>query len=235
MTEAKNNEPSLEPSNPVADLDDEIELVRERYSPDKNLAFAALVFISISAASFFCSTILLLAKSGYFQSGGEIVAATKQFTALEEKDIYAFLKWMLENFGDAIIILISGLITAFFGSSLLQASGASSRTVIPDKDYKLLAPLIRDSKETAITQYVRLSSLSGFTGTFTKLGFTGLPLATISLTLVFALLTFFDDKFLDLAKLTLGAFIGSFVQRQSQEDNNKKQDSDSSNIDNLDI
>ena len=65
---------------------------------------------------------------------------------------------------------------------------------------------------TRIDQYVRLSSLAKFTGTFTQLGLTGLPLATIALTLFFALLSIFKPDFLDLTKLTLGAFIGSFVQ-----------------------
>jgi hypothetical protein len=70
-----------------------------------------------------------------------------------------------------------------------------------------------------IDQYFRLRSLSGISGNFTKLQVTGLPLTTVFLTLVFAavaILPLPDSKlpaqFLDLAKLTLGAFIGSFVQ-----------------------
>ena len=70
---------------------------------------------------------------------------------------------------------------------------------------------------------MRLSSLSGFTGTFTKLGLTGLPLATVALTLIFAALALLpvglegQKSFFDLTKLTLGAFIGSFVQRQVEQ------------------
>jgi hypothetical protein len=57
--------------------------------------------------------------------------------------------------------------------------------------------------------------LATFTGSFTQLGLTGLPLATIGLTLFFSFLALVHpDGFLDLTKLTLGAFIGSFVQRQ---------------------
>lgn len=70
-----------------------------------------------------------------------------------------------------------------------------------------------------IDQYLRLRSLSGFAGNFTKLQITGLPLTTVVLTLIFSFIALFplsDPKlpgqFLDLAKLTLGAFIGSFVQ-----------------------
>lgn len=57
-------------------------------------------------------------------------------------------------------------------------------------------------------------------GMFTKLGVTGLPLTTVFLTLVFAFISLLpvaekvSTSFLDLTKLTLGAFIGSFVQRQ---------------------
>jgi hypothetical protein len=39
-------------------------------------------------------------------------------------------------------------------------------------------------------------------------------LATIGLTIFFSLLSLKSPQFLDLAKLTLGAFIGSFVQKQ---------------------
>ncbi len=118
---------------------------------------------------------------------------------------------------NAVYILLSivGVVSAIIGYRLVSASGATTAVVIPPHDYELLRPLVSEGKSEAIDQYVRLSSLSKFTGTFTQLGLTGLPLATIFLTLFFSLLTIFlPDSFLDLAKLTLGAFIGSFVQRQ---------------------
>jgi hypothetical protein len=86
--------------------------------------------------------------------------------------------------------------------------------VINPSEWDELGPQVVAGKEDAITQYVRLRSLTGFTGLFTKLGLTGLPLATIGLTIFFSLLFFANENFLDLAKLTLGAFIGSFVQKQ---------------------
>ena len=46
------------------------------------------------------------------------------------------------------------------------------------KTEQLLEDLIRDGNEKGIDQYVRLSNLSGTTGAATKLGLTGLPLAT---------------------------------------------------------
>ncbi len=86
---------------------------------------------------------------------------------------------------------------------------------IPIEDRALLEPMIMNGDEKAIDQYVRVSSLSGSTGVATKLGLTGLPLITVALTLVFSSLELYRPGagFMDLAKLTLGAFIGSFVQR----------------------
>jgi hypothetical protein len=59
------------------------------------------------------------------------------------------------------------------------------------------------------------------TGTFAKLGISRLSIATILRTCFFAVTGFSgipkQNTFLDLAKLTLAAFIGSFVQRQTDE------------------
>ena len=114
-----------------------------------------------------------------------------------------------------ILLFFIAVVSALVGYRIVMASGAAPVQVIPQQDYPLLAPLVEAGNTNAIDQYVRLSSLSGFTGTFTQLGLTGLPLATIFLTLLFSALTLVDaQNFLDLTKLTLGAFIGSFVQRQ---------------------
>ena len=124
----------------------------------------------------------------------------------------------LENTGN---ILYAGLgvvllVTfAYIGSRIIISTIARTKDVIPAQDRKLLEPLIASSNERAIEQYVRLSSLSGATGTATRLGLTGLPLLTVALTLIFSGLELYKPTggFMDLAKLTLGAFIGSFVQR----------------------
>jgi hypothetical protein len=106
------------------------------------------------------------------------------------------------------------LVLLVLGTRALLNDASAPKIVIPAQDGKLLETLIRDGNEKGIDQYVRLSSLSGTTGTATKLGLTGLPLATVGLTIFFSLVAIFGvDGFLDLAKLTLGAFIGSFVQR----------------------
>ncbi|MBA4790399.1 MAG: hypothetical protein H2042_11945 [Rhizobiales bacterium] len=117
-----------------------------------------------------------------------------------------------------ICLVVVAIIATIVGYKLTTAAGARVDVVIPPQDYPLLAPLVAEGKTESIDQYVRLSSLSGFTGTFTQLGLTGLPLATIFMTLFFTLLTLVkDDPFIDLTKLTLGAFLGSFVQRQVEQ------------------
>jgi hypothetical protein len=94
------------------------------------------------------------------------------------------------------------------------------------------------AKETgAITAYERASELIGLRGFLRITNITGMPFATIAMTLTFCFLAFlshavnaiaaantsgesagiipatFPQAVLELAKLTLGAFIGSFVNR----------------------
>ena len=114
-----------------------------------------------------------------------------------------------------IILLITAVLSATIGYLLFRTAGAVSREVIPWSDRKLLSSMLVNANSAGIDEYVRLSSLSGTTGFFTKIGLSGLPLATIGLTLIFALLSIGgNENFSELAKLTLGAFLGSYVQRQ---------------------
>ena len=123
----------------------------------------------------------------------------------------------LGDFYPELLLCAIAVFVGLIGVSLLRSVGLA--TVVPGpvlnpKEWAMLAPQVKDGKEEPITQYIRLRSLAGFTGTFTMLGLTGLPLATIGLTIFFSLLSLKGAHFLDLAKLTLGAFIGSFVQKQ---------------------
>jgi hypothetical protein len=137
-----------------------------------------------------------------------------QFFGPVNKDDSQVMRFLMFQ-GAYIPPFFIGIFSVYIGYRLLSASGATKSVVIPPEDYALLAPLVSEGKTESIDQYVRLSSLAKFTGTFTQLGLTGLPLATIFLTIFFSVLTIFlPDSFLDLSKLTLGAFIGSFVQRQ---------------------
>jgi hypothetical protein len=113
---------------------------------------------------------------------------------------------------------VIAIVAAMLGKSLLTSVHMADARTIPYEDLPLVRQAVIDGKAEPIDQYVRLRALSGISGNFTKLGVTGLPLTTVFLTLVFAFIAIFlpDEKtstsFLDLAKLTLGAFIGSFVQ-----------------------
>jgi hypothetical protein len=115
-----------------------------------------------------------------------------------------------------LFTMVSGVVCALVGTRLLKAAGVATQRVIPAHDYELLSAAIRDGNEKAVSEYIRLSSLRGITGTFTRVGLTGLPLATILLTVFLAVLGLSDQKFFDLAQLTLGAFIGSYVQKRQE-------------------
>jgi hypothetical protein len=129
-----------------------------------------------------------------------------------------------------IILIVTGFISALIGRSLLNAGQRSSYSSLPEGDLAILREAIIDGKSDPIDQYIRLRALSGFTGGFTKIQLTGLPLVTIGVTMIFtvAALAFFQNdriftSLFDLAKLTLGAFIGSYVQRQVER---RQQESD---------
>ena len=117
-----------------------------------------------------------------------------------------------------ISLLLIAVVAAMLGKSLLTSVHMADARTIPYEDLHLVRQAVIDGKSEPIDQYVRLRALSGISGNFTKLGVTGLPLTTVVLTLVFSAIAIFSlDRpiavaFLDLAKLTLGAFIGSFVQ-----------------------
>jgi len=114
-------------------------------------------------------------------------------------------------------LIIIAVVAASLGRSLLRIVHLADARTIPREDLPLIEQAVKDGKPEPVDQYVRLRSLSGMSGTFTKLGITGLPLTTVLLTLIFSIIALFPFEqaasFLDLAKLTLGAFIGSFVQR----------------------
>ena len=150
----------------------------------------------------------------YRLGGAEFVAFTlRRAQGGPEATLIQIVDYYLSIFLAPLILLVSAVLTALMGYLLLRASGASGREVIPVQDFPLLSNLLFTGNERGIDNYIRLSSLQGLTGLFTKVGLTGLPLATIALTLFFAVLAMFSEPFVDLAKLTLGAFLGSYVQR----------------------
>jgi hypothetical protein len=195
--EQSNLEDLVEPTTPPILRDSKI-LLYGSIGGGLSFFFAALV------AVFALVWMTLIAARKGLPGGG--VSAT---STTEMIDRY------LAIFFGHIILLITALASAVIGYMLFRTAGAVSREVIPWSDRKLLSSMLTAGNSAGIDEYVRLSSLSGTTGFFTKIGLSGLPLATIGLTLIFALLSIGgNDNFAELAKLTLGAFLGSYVQRQ---------------------
>lgn len=144
---------------------------------------------------------------------------SQSFNNLDEP-ILVLMQIFTNSFPHLLLIFLS-LISAYIGRGLLHADRISNYSSIPEGDLRVLNDAIKDGKSEPIDQYIRLRALSGFTGGFTKIGLTGLPLVTIGVTIIFTILSlwFYQQEkvytnLFDLAKLTLGAFIGSFVQRQ---------------------
>jgi hypothetical protein len=155
----------------------------------------------------------MLGSSMFLLAGIFYLSVYHNFTVEPLVEGQKLTVWVFQHFGYPIFLFAGAMVLMASGIKLLGAAGQTTATVIPDHDRDLLAPLILEANAKGIEQYVVLSSLSGFTGTFQKIGFTGLPLATVLVTLIFSLLSFANPEFLELAKLTLGAFIGSFVQK----------------------
>lgn len=149
--------------------------------------------------------------------GSRLIVEGTVVPELNSRDIYNFYGRIASIFMGPILVFLSAIVCTFVGIRLLRSAGAVTQEVIPTRDYDLIAPAIREGNEKAVSEYIRLRSLSGMTGTFTKIGLTGLPLATIVLTIFLAIIGVFQEKFFDLAQLTLGAFIGSYVQKKGEE------------------
>lgn len=133
---------------------------------------------------------------------------------LSRRDLINFYYLVFKISLKPLFCLVAAIICLIVGIKLLRAVGFVTPEVIPPQDRILLQNAITEQKGEAISLYVHLSSLSGITGAFTKLGLSGLPLATIGMTLILAIFGLFNPQFVDLTKLTLGAFLGSFAQRK---------------------
>ncbi len=168
---------------------------------------------------FYAGMLFLIGGLVLFFFGGLLLSQIKVQSASTMNDKIDF--WVFfRDFLKPGMFFLNAILCTLVGISLLKAAGALYREVIPRGEYELLAQLIKDGNEKAITEYIRLSSLSGATGTFTKIGLTGLPLATIVLTIILAILGLIakdnSNKLFDFAQLTLGAFIGSYVQKKRE-------------------
>ena len=177
-------------------------LPRQRQrEPDRFLMVAGYAFVLVSVCCFAVIAWLKLQQS----LGGKLLQHSQTWFDMAERE------------NGPISLLLIAVFAAMLGKGLLQSAQMESATTIPYDDLELVRQAVLEGKPEPIDQYVRLRALSGMAGNFTKLGLTGLPLTTVLLTLIFCVISLLSmngtaSAFLDLAKLTLGAFIGSFVQ-----------------------
>jgi hypothetical protein len=147
-----------------------------------------------------------------------VIAYLKLRQSIGGQSLAHFANWLdvFEQEAGTISLLFIAVVAAMLGKGMLMSVQMASAATIPDEDLHLVRQAVLEGKCEPIDQYVRLRALSGISGNFTKLGVTGLPLTTVFLTLVFSVIALLPGNssaaFLDLVKLTLGAFIGSFVQ-----------------------
>jgi len=173
---------------------------------------AGFVFAIVAAIGFYYAVIRIIGSSG------------KAIRVDRTESPELFWQHLIADNIEIVSIIIVAILSVMFALRLFSKAGSLTSEVIRERDRKLLEPLISAANKEAINEYIRLASLSGFAGTFQYLGFTGLPLATVVLTLVllFTALWVDDDDLrrgmFDMAKLTLGAFLGSFVQRNVEQE-----------------
>jgi hypothetical protein len=147
-----------------------------------------------------------------------VIAYLKLQQSIAGQSLPHFATWLdvMEQETGTISLLFIAIVAAMLGKGMLMSVQMASAATIPNEDLHLVRQAVLEGKCEPIDQYVRLRALSGISGNFTNLGVTGLPLTTVFLTLVFSAIALLPGNaqaaFLDLVKLTLGAFIGSFVQ-----------------------
>lgn len=191
VTESPGNQPAVAKSPSV--------------STDRILAFSGYALVMAAVVSF------------------AVVAFMKAEESLRPQPALHYESWLdfLQHESNTLSLLVIAVVAATLGKRLLTTVRLADARTIPYEDLPLVKQAVIDGKSEPIDQYVRLRSLSGVSGNFTKLGITGLPLTTVALTLVFSAIALLPweraTSFLDLAKLTLGAFLGSFVQRQVEQ------------------
>jgi hypothetical protein len=182
------------------------------------ISFALLAFVCVLIGSAYVYTEILSKES---------IADSKFFPSSRgpdsEPDVYVVQAFVMifERFLPLALISLFAIAFTRVSISFIKSSEYGNTGVVSSKDLPLLEEAIKQGKPEPIDQYIRLASLTGGIGVFQKIGLTGLPLITLLLVLLFSFgISLASDgserfkAFLDFEKLTLGAFIGSFVQRQ---------------------
>lgn len=218
LTEDENTPSSLSESHPSQLAES------ENAQPDSEFKRAKLKFQEKYATWLVFGGFVFLGISIAFMASGVLWIFTKRHDELEKilavnnTSTPFWLSYLLVN-NTALLEFLVAATCIVVGYQLIVQAGGIGRETIPEEDVELIERL-KDS-QLGVLSYIQLKSLTGATGFFTKIGITGLPLATIFLTLTFGILGFLlkedgnaQNKFFDLANLTLGAFLGSYVQKQ---------------------
>jgi hypothetical protein len=183
------------------------ESVTHEHRENRAVYAAGVVLIVVAELIFLAAAVLVM-----------YLAATRGLSAPN-----ATVTTVAQAYGPPLFLVVAAAVSTLFGFLVLHSVGAANRLVIPAQDREMLGRMIEERNVEGIELYIRLSSLSGPTGFFQKIGVYGLPLATIILSVGFGILALFaygapeiHNTFADLAKLSLGAFLGSYVQRQQE-------------------
>jgi hypothetical protein len=211
MSEQMENTEIISLEERISDINPPIEELRNKGSI--NFIYSGFIFLLTSLILLLLAGLILYMTSRYSSP----ISLQISDTDMTLRDKYSFYGQIISIFLPPVLILLSSMLCALLSIRLLKAAGVTAPDVIPNQDYEFLSSAIKEGNTNAINEYIKLSSLSGLTGNFTKLGLSGLPLATILLTIILSILGISNEKFFDLAQLTLGAFIGSYVQKQREE------------------
>ena len=135
-------------------------------------------YFLMGGLAFLGTALILYGLTGYMvftlnQMGPNIAVsetAPSSTGTLSQIELYNFFGRILSFALAPLIGLLAAIICTVVGTRLLRSSGAVTTQVISPQDYPILGPAISAGNEQAISQFIRLSSLSGTTGTFTKIG-----------------------------------------------------------------
>jgi hypothetical protein len=128
---------------------------------EKTLIIVGLLFSAAGAAALFYGAYLV------FTTG----SARRMFADLRD---VSFIGLVAINI-DLIAIFVFGFLLSIIGLQFFKRASQSTNYVIRPEDRENIWPLIKEAKIEAVDQYIRLASLSGFSGAFTKVDSPAFP------------------------------------------------------------
>ena len=117
----------------------------------------------------------ILTTCGYLLVGASMfsfvgIAALKVWDAFHQQTQVKFDRWLdfVVSQNGTITLLLVGVVTATLGKRLLTTVRLADARTIPVEDLPLIQQAVIDGKPEPVDQYVRLRSLTGWAGNFTK-------------------------------------------------------------------